>query len=245
MFDKTADDRHRAIDLVRDLSVMGVLSCDDVSWGFYRLIGSMDDVKLDCPNAIKYCSKFIAQGIKNELLPPSFIQIMRRLRLGGSSATDLAEMTAETVACISAHKKKLNKKCSMIENVEDVNLWKKELSNSIIEYFDSHDDFEFVRIMKVWGIETKQSRRSEMIRKLIIAATENKDRISVVVDLVNKLVDGSVVSKDDVKDSIKHIKNNINEIKLDVPDINDLINNFIKFFQSMNILPVDVTSKSG
>ncbi|KAJ1614007.1 MA3 domain-containing protein [Cryptosporidium canis] len=64
-----------------------IINSVDISIGFMRILGNLDDLSLDVLNACDLTAKFITRCIVDELLPPSFVAVNSILHMGGPGGT--------------------------------------------------------------------------------------------------------------------------------------------------------------
>ncbi|OII71805.1 MA3 domain containing protein [Cryptosporidium ubiquitum] len=72
-----------------------IINSVDISIGFMRLLGNLDDLSLDVLNACDLTTKFITRCIVDELLPPSFITVNSILHMGGPGGTQALNMSEQ------------------------------------------------------------------------------------------------------------------------------------------------------
>lgn len=72
-----------------------IIKSADISIGFMRILGNLDDLSLDVLNACGLTTKFITRCIVDELLPPSFITVNSILHMGGPGGTQALNMSEQ------------------------------------------------------------------------------------------------------------------------------------------------------
>ncbi|KAH8581855.1 MA3 domain containing [Cryptosporidium sp. chipmunk genotype I] len=72
-----------------------IINSVDISIGFMRILGNLDDLSLDVLNACDLTTKFITRCIVDELLPPSFITVNSILHMGGPGGTQALNMSEQ------------------------------------------------------------------------------------------------------------------------------------------------------
>jgi programmed cell death protein 4 len=209
---------------------------DDFLWGFSHLLGSLPDLTIDCPNAVELVSKFLIRATTDEVLPPSFLENAVRLGLGaeeGMASARIAKTAVENTEVEWADLRNVWGKLGSAENKK----WRNELDVALREYFDSHDKAEFCRIMHDWALCT--SRAITVTKEAILKAMDgNGNDCMAVVDLIEYAVKHEELKQSDVLRAMSEIDSTIPDLRLDIPDVQDMVDTFGGLLRARGILPL-------
>jgi hypothetical protein len=78
--DRNDREREMASSLLNDLAQGSVVSEEQLSLGFKKLLSSVEDMTLDIPDAPRFLTLFIGRAIVDEAVPPSFLSHSEQLK---------------------------------------------------------------------------------------------------------------------------------------------------------------------
>lgn len=227
--DKQDSDREIISSLLLSLRDARILTEDDILWGFSHLIGSLPDLQLDCPLAIRLVKKFLIRAITDEILPPSFLENAIRLGLGGSEGIEAAQDAKMELENSSVE-------WADLRNVwgEDTK-WRNDLDIALHEYFDSHDKAEMCRLMREWALCT--GKAVILVKKALLKAMDgNGNDCLAVVELLDYAVKHEELKDSDILRAMQQLDENLEDLKLDIPDAPEMLNTFGGLLRNKGLL---------
>jgi programmed cell death protein 4 len=212
------------------------LSEDDFLWGFSHLLGSLPDLVIDCPNAVELVSKFLIRATADEVLPPSFLENAVRLGLGDEEGVAAARLAKAAVDNTEVEWADLRNVWGRIDSANTPQ-WRLELEVALREYFDSHDKAEFCRIMHEWALCT--SRAITVVKQAILKAMDgNGNDCMATVDLLDYAVKREELKSSDIFRAMNELDSSLADLKLDIPDAQDMLDTFGGLLRTKGILPL-------
>ncbi|PHJ16976.1 ma3 domain-containing protein [Cystoisospora suis] len=150
-----------------------VLKPDDIQLAFARLVGTVDDVALDNPEAYDLLSKFLARAVADEILPPSFLVDRYRLHYGGVGGMQVLKKVQKWLS--EQNGKGVTSRLRKVWTGTDPDKreaceFKASVRECLYEYFDSKDKQEAARILR--ELELSPDQLVEMVRKLLVVGME-------------------------------------------------------------------------
>jgi hypothetical protein len=206
----------------------GTLSEENVSVGLTRVVASLDDLVLDYPEAGQHVRKFWAWAVLEELVPPSAVQAVGRLRIGGKAGTEVAR---DVVAWTTDPLVTASSLFTDEVDAMDIQAFRNALVVAVQEFFDSVDGQEFARILRSLNIE-ETSRRVEVVRKVISGALDRQAKdCHAAVSLLNFLVNNEDLKQTDINVALRQLHDRLPDLTLDVPDAAPILETFASKLQ--------------
>lgn len=206
----------------------GTLSEENVSVGLTRVVASLDDLVLDIPEAGQHVRKFWAWAVLEELVPPSAVQAVGRLRIGGKAGTEVAR---DVVAWTTDPLVTASSLFTDEVDAMDIQAFRNALVVAVQEFFDSVDGQEFARILRSLNIE-ETSRRVEVVRKVISGALDRQAKdCHAAVALLNFLVNNEDLKQTDINVALRQLHDRLPDLTLDVPDAAPILETFASKLQ--------------
>ncbi|ESO11158.1 hypothetical protein HELRODRAFT_91647 [Helobdella robusta] len=213
--DRHNNQRELISQLISDL-YNNVLSGVDISSGFDDLLNSIDDLRLDTPDAPNLLGQFIARCIADDCLAPKFITNYK-----GKVENKYFKEALDKANVLITMKQGM----AHLDNIWGVgggNRPVKYLTNKMVallkEYLSSEDKQEAMRCI----IELEVPHfHHEVVYQACDIAIENSTEpvINQMVSLIKFLtVDTVVITLDQFEKGIKRICDDIHDISLDVPN---------------------------
>lgn len=230
--DRGEAERELVSSLLSALRDLRILSEDDFLWGFSHLLGSIDDLVLDCPSAMEFVAKFLIRAVTDEVIPPSFLENAIRLGLGES----VAKAAQAAIANTEVEWAELRNVWSSPTANKFDQAWVRELELAITEYLASHDKAEFCRLMHGWGLCT--SRAIKVVKEGILRAMDgNGNDCMAIVELLEFAVKHEELKTSDILRAMSELDSNLVDLKLDIPDFEDMLNTFGGLLRARNLIP--------
>jgi hypothetical protein len=235
------NDRERELvcQLLSGLRDTRTLTEDDFLWGFSHLLGGLEDLTLDCPNAVNLVSKFLVRAVTDELIPPSFLENAIRLSLGGEEKGVLAATLAKNfIDDAQVEWAELRNVWEIEEIGSEFNGWKAELDIALNEYHDSHDKAEFCRQMHEWALST--SRVIVLVKAALLKAMDGTGADCLaVVDLLEYAVNtAEELRSSDIARALAELDTAQDDLKLDIPDFVQMLNTFGGLLRARDLIPL-------
>jgi programmed cell death protein 4 len=198
--------------------------------GFQRVLFSLPDISLDVPNAAEYVGLFLARAFYDEILPPKFVKEAvienEQSKLALSLAFNMENDPSER---------------SRLENVwgpstlSSVDRLRDEVQVILKEYLVSLDISEADRaIMEL----NSPSFMSQVVKQALYLAIEsgNHKPKALILDLLVSWQKSSLLSDYHIFHGFELAVRNIEEIKLDVPHSEDILNGMIDDAKKLGLL---------
>jgi hypothetical protein len=210
----------------------GTLSEENVSVGLTRVVASLDDLTLDLPEAGQHARKFWAWAVLEELVPPSAVAAVGRLRIGGKAGTEVArDVTAWTTDPLVTASSLFTDEVDAM----DMHAFRNGVVLAVQEFFDSVDGNEFARILRSLNIE-ETARRVEVVRKVISGALDRQAKdCHAAVALLNFLVKSEDLKQSDINVALGQLHDRLPDLTLDVPDAEPLLKTFASKLQVVTV----------
>lgn len=232
--DKEDSERELLSTVLSALRDQRVLSEDDFLWAFSHLLGSISDLELDCPPAVDLVSRFLIRAVTDEVIPPSFLENAIRLGLGDLKGVDAARRARDAVENTEVEWADLRNVWGRIG--KDDEKWRAEIDVALREYFDGHDKAEFCRLMHEWALCT--SRAIKVIKQAILKAMDGSGNdCMAVVDLLDYAVKHEELMASDVLRAMAELDTSLPDLKLDIPDAQDMLDTFGGLMRARGFLP--------
>lgn len=234
--DKDDTERELTSALLTKLRDLRVLTEDDFLWGFSHLLGSLPELCIDSPQAVELVAKFLIRAITDEVIPPSFLENAIRLALGGDEGIAAARNAQSTVENTEVEWADLRNVWGKLDSSNDKK-WKNELDVALNEYFNSHDNAEFCRILHDWALCT--SRAVVVVKHALLKAMDGDGNdCMAVVDLLDFAVKREELKDTDVFRAMNELDANLADLKLDIPDAQDMLDTFGGLLRTRGLLPL-------
>ncbi|PFH34702.1 MA3 domain-containing protein [Besnoitia besnoiti] len=220
------------------------LKPDDIQFAFARLVGAVDDIALDHPDAYDLLSKFLARAIADEILPPSFLVDRYRLHYGGFGGMQVLKKVQKWLAeqngkAVSSRLRKVW--TGTDPDKKEVCEFKASVRECIYEYFDSNDQQEAARILR--ELELSPDQVAEMVRKLLVAGMEKaaagESTTDSVFSLLTHLLERTDIDEEMIQKGFEQALQLTEEIKLDIPDMDQRFPQLVEEAKRRKVLPAE------
>jgi len=196
------------------------LSPDAVLLGFSRLLASLDDLALDCPDASVYFSKFVVRAVIDEVLPPIFVKHQKRLNIGGVAGRAALEKAQGWLKQKKGHM--LSQQFRKIwtgtdPHRQEARDFKKEMRTTIFEFFDNCDIDEALQCFNQMDLSPDQA--TEGVRKVMIFAMERSAKdCDLAMMLLDRLKEAGEITDDNLHAGFDQTYRSLADLSIDVPD---------------------------
>uniref|UniRef100_A0A0G4FL55 MI domain-containing protein n=1 Tax=Chromera velia CCMP2878 TaxID=1169474 RepID=A0A0G4FL55_9ALVE len=230
-------ERERASEMLNSLFGKE-FTADDVQLAFARMIGSIDDIKLDCPRVAELLSKFLLRAIVDEILPPVFVNDLLRLHTGGATGVQVLRKVKNTIRssgrCLYSRYRKVW--TGTDETSESYMLFKRQVVATIGEFWDNRD--AEVVASDLQEMEPSPAQAAEFVRKLMHFSMERstKDEDSAF-ELMRWLYGEGELCREDIVGGFDNFFRHLHDISLDLPDARDKVMTFVDWAKEEGMLP--------
>ena len=202
----------------------------DLEVAFARLIGRVEDLRLDDPDASLVISKFLAKAIVDDVVHPGIVWDYYRLHLGGREGMDVLTtvrrwLVDERVTPLGLEERQkpllIERFGKIFEDGYDPAVmpaaqFRGQLRDRIFAYYDDGELDETADHIISLDLSTEQ--RAELVRRVLAFSqerTEKEERLSLA--LLCGLVRSETLSNKDVSAGVLQLKDMMSEIILDCP----------------------------
>jgi len=208
--------------LLRDLK-LEIFAGIEFESGFDILLRNLDDLSLDNPDAPEKTGTFIARAIADKVLSKKYLTKEFNLN---EEKTKKAIDSAKLLININDHLFQL----SHIWGNKGGFLAVKELSDKIneliLEYYDSGDVDEAIRCLK--ELNVPHFHHEFVYESLDFALQKANDHaINLITNLLEKLCKSAIITYDQLKIGFIRIFDLMQDISLDVPNVNALMDTIL------------------
>ena len=233
--------------LLTKLRDIRVITEDDFLWGFSHLLGSVEDLVLDCPNAVELISKFLIRAVTDEVIPPAFLEHSIRLVLGNDRGVECATLAKDAIDNAEVEWAELRNVWNFTiteDKNDDESHWKQETAMAVTEYFNSHDKPEFWNVIRDWITTT--SRAIRIIKDTILKAMDGTPNDCLaVVELIEYGVKHEEMRESDLYRAMAELDAVTDDMKLDIPDYEDMWNTFGGLLRARDLIPLVSSPRSS
>jgi len=202
--------------------------------GFELLLVRLLDLVLDVPDAVDVLGKFIARAVFDEILPPVFLKEAKCTNDKASMALSLAHELYE----------KDRKRLAHIwgpGDLSSVRRLRKEVDALLKEYLENKDIKD-----ATFAVNSLNARsfNSQFIRQALTKALEanSPSARQDIVDLVASFHKSALVSTYDVHHGFNLTWRKIADIKLDVPNAEEMLKELTQKVKELKLLPADFST---
>jgi len=204
-FDRNKRERELLPRLFFDATNSALLTAGDLQLGLSAVIGSIDDMSLDWPNARNYVTDLLTHLVLDELLSADLLHRQLRLGFGGPTGRDIYETVLRRTP---EHSRK-------VWGDGDYNHLMNEMQNTITEYLDSYDCQEVGTILG----ELHLSKDLELLfLKTLLVECLARQQVGPGIRLTAYLLD-VFWTKSDIAEALELIREDSSDLVLDMPNL--------------------------
>eukprot|EP01071_Lankesteria_metandrocarpae_P005820 Lankesteria_metandrocarpae@DN4138_c0_g1_i1.p1 len=219
----------------------GVFCSDDIQLAFTRLLGYIDDLLLDCPDATILLAKFVVRAVVDEMLPPVFMSQQKRLRIGGTNGVEVMDKIQGWLK--DKKDRMLSQQFRKIWTGTDplrleAREFKQDVRKAIFKYFDFHNVKETATTFNRMDLSPDQA--SEVVRKIMTCAMERKDcEVLAALELLTYLVEAGELRYDNVIQGFNQTYMSLGDLTIDIPNAASVLEQFRDETIKSKLLPQD------
>jgi programmed cell death protein 4 len=229
--DKNDKERELVSRLLSALYLNG-LTPSQISMGFRRVLLLADDLQIDIPNARSMLAIFIARGVVDEIVPPSFLE------------DPFINRYSPDIAAEAIKKLSINHGTARMEKawgpgdgrpVEELKVAIDQLTK---EYLLSSDLEEAARCVRELNVP---HFHHEVVKRGITNSLEDSGEATGVAmsSLLAYLVAQEIVSSDQLRKGFERFKMVLSDVALDIPNASALFKSIVARAVSDGILPTN------
>jgi len=185
------------------------LSMGAVGKGFERLFSTLDDLKLDVPDAEAALAKFTARAVVDDILPPAFLTDTHVVSTGGDVIARARVMLSVKHAGI-----RMERVWGANEANSDVAELKAAMQQNVAEFFDSKDEAAIVRYVKAMGVP---HLGHALVKRVFVTAWDSRQPMADVVQLLKVLHEEGALSYAQLLAGLAFVQHDLSDLALDAP----------------------------
>ncbi|KAJ0790170.1 putative programmed cell death protein [Helianthus annuus] len=201
-----------------------VISSTQIKQGFFMLLESADDLEVDILDAVEILALFVARGVVDDILPPSFVTRAKK-SLSESSKGFQVLQTAEKSYLSAPHHAELVERRwggSTHVTVEEV---KKRISDLLREYVESGDASEACRCIRQLGVAFFHH---EVVKRALVLAMENRAAEPVILKLLKEASEEGLISSSQMFKGFARLHDSLDDLVLDIPSAKSLFESLVQ-----------------
>ncbi|CAD7945480.1 unnamed protein product [Amoebophrya sp. A120] len=213
--DFTLVDQKAVCGLLQRLRNDGLVRSEDLQHGIALVLGRLDDVLIDVPNAKRMVADIFVQFVKMEIIPATLLKKEQQLQYGMLAGV---EVLTEVLHKTPEYSRQI------WNGIDERSLFQ-EMELAIEEHFDSYDCEEVARILT--ELHLTRELKIKFLRRLLLYSIEKRD-VHTGLNLISYLHgNGSFLAADAkakmqlVEDSLESIRCDSDELIVDQPDIEE------------------------
>lgn len=196
-----------------------VIEPEQMSKGFLRLLESVDDLELDCPNAADVVSLFLARAVVDDILPPSFLSKTKKNVPEGSKGTEVIHM-AEAHLATPHHAERVERAWGGTGQATVAGA-KAKIGELLKEYVVSGDKAEACRCIRELNMPFFHH---EVVKNALTRAMEERNNgENRLFELLKETANEGLVSSSQVTKGFSRLVDLIDDLALDIPNAKDLL----------------------
>jgi programmed cell death protein 4 len=208
--EKQAFERELTSQLLTSLSSI-LMTSTDIETGFQRILDVIDDVVLDCPDAVEVLSKFIARAIVDEVVPPRFLKDVQPHSNNAKESVALA-------SALTTEKHRIDRLAHVWGpgDLSSVKRLKEETNTLLQEYLSSSDLNEADRCVRKLNAP---SFHFQIVKQALrIALERDGEDAKKIAELLAFFYKSGLVSQDHTVKGFHCVLDALNDFKLDFPN---------------------------
>lgn len=186
------------------------LSDEAIRKGFNELVMGIDDIVMDCPDAVDHLAKFLGRAVADDCLEPCFLKQKDGLSARGVTVVEKARMMMNGPHGMA----RMDSVWGRVGGSIDCDLLTEKMIMAINEYKTSGDQAEAIRCLVELDVF---HYHHEAVYQIIYNALLHPDSGDSLFALLKKCITINVCSQDAVSKGVRRIYANIQDIGLDIP----------------------------
>jgi len=201
-----------------------VLSSDEVRLGFDQVLEELSDLTLDAPSAPEILGRFIARAVADDLLPPKYVQSYKGKLTCPFAVRAMAE--AENLLLIKHSYTRLDHVWGVGGAHHPNKLLLKRVKLLLQEYISSNDMNEATRCVR--ELDAPHFHHELVYQALLMVLEQSSAEVcSRIGKLLTYWSNAVIVTVDQMTKGIKRIYDDLDDIRLDVPNAAALLERFL------------------
>ncbi|KAG6543294.1 hypothetical protein Mapa_015208 [Marchantia paleacea] len=186
---------------------------DQLAKGYLKLLESVDDLKLDIPDATDILALFLARAVVDDILPPSFLSRTLKVLPEGSEGIVVIKKTEKSYLLAPHHAEIVEKKWggSTHTTVEEV---KKKITDLLNEYVESGDRSEACRCIRELNVPFFHH---EVVKKAVILAMEKRNAELSILSLLQECAEEGLITSSQMSKGFSRLADAVDDLALDIP----------------------------
>jgi len=188
-----------------------LVSPNDIETGFQKTLDAIDDIVLDCPDAVEVLSKFIARAVVDEIIAPRFL---KDAHTGSNNAKEVIALAS----ALTTEKHRIDRLAHIWGpgDFSSVKRLKEETNTLLQEYLSSSDLNEADRCVRKLNAP---SFHFQIVKQALrIALEKDGQAAKKIVDLLAFFQKSGLVSPDHIVKGFRCVYDSLNDFKLDFPN---------------------------
>jgi hypothetical protein len=202
--------------------VPAVVSADQISLGFTRLLAAADDLELDIPDAAHLLTLFLGRAVVDEVLPPKFLaEVVPSLPSGGLG---LGVVQAAGAMLSARHSAERFSTCWHARGGGEAEALSAAMGDLLKEFAVEGDGKEAVRCLRDLGAP---HFHHELVFQALVAAAEAPDGTAPpMMRLLRDLAESGEVSSTQMRLGFDRVKAELDDLALDAKRAPEVVPEF-------------------
>lgn len=194
--------------------------------GFAEAVASLEDTKLDVPDAPELLSMFTCRAVADDILPPAFVR-----NIGGEQGSAIADFTHKCEALLSdKHFAERMQRCWGLGAGLHLADTKESIASALKEYSSSGDVLEVERLLRSLAVPFFHHEAVKQALLLGIDATDFNQWAA----LFASLSESGLVSVSQMTKGFQRVADNLDDIELDSPNARERFAAFMEAAKERN-----------
>lgn len=190
-----------------------VVHPDQVSKGFLRLLEAVDDLELDCPDAVPTLAKFVARAVFDDILPPAWLSKSAGVLPQGSKGQEVVRQAESDLA--SPHHAERVERCWGGAAQGTVDGAKVKIVQLLQEYVVSGDKSEACRCIRELNLPFFHH---EVVKKALTLSMETGKAGGSLPELLKEAASEGLISSSQMLKGFARTSDALEDLSLDVPN---------------------------
>jgi len=201
-----------------------ILTEPNVEKGFHELLDRLDDLKIDIPDAVSLCARFMARAVADDILPPKF------LMNGSSQHTNSTAQDALAEARVLFNMKHGLVRLSEVwgghngGGFRPVKQLMKKIMLLLQEYLTSGDKAEAQRCLA--ALETPHFHHEVVYEAIFLALENGEHEQNLILNLLREFKKMALITDNQMMSGFDRFSGDLNDIALDIPNVHMTFKNF-------------------
>eukprot|EP00250_Pteridium_aquilinum_P010239 c19235_g1_i1 orf=143-2299(+) len=200
-----------------------VISSEQVSKGFARLVESADDLVIDIPDALDILALFVARAIVDDILPPSFLQSIVQSLPEGAKGHDVIHKAEKSYLLPPLHAEIVERRWGGSTHTT-VEIVRSKISALLNEYIESGDKVEACRCIRELNVPFFYH---EVVKRALILAMEKRNSEAAIFMLLKEAADEGLITSSQMSKGFTRLADAIDDLSLDIIHAKDLLSHLV------------------